>query len=148
MARVLVTGMSGAGKSTVLAAVAARGYLTVDSDYGGWVLPTGLWDEPRMAELLGREATVAVSGTVANQGRFYDRFEHVVHLHAPLEVLLARAAGRNFNPYGRTAADQQEIIANVADVEPLLRRSATCELDGRRPVQELADQVVALLNSA
>lgn len=47
MARVLVTGMSGAGKSTVLAAVASRGYMTVDADFDGWELPGAIWDEPR-----------------------------------------------------------------------------------------------------
>ena len=36
MARVLITGMSGAGKSTVLGELAARGYRTVDTDYDGW----------------------------------------------------------------------------------------------------------------
>jgi dephospho-CoA kinase len=35
MARVLVTGMSGAGKSTVLEELRRRGLLTVDTDYDG-----------------------------------------------------------------------------------------------------------------
>jgi broad-specificity NMP kinase len=33
--RVLITGMSGTGKSTVSAELAARGYKAVDTDYGG-----------------------------------------------------------------------------------------------------------------
>jgi RNase adaptor protein for sRNA GlmZ degradation len=69
MARVLVTGMSGAGKSTSLAAVARRGYETVDTDYGGWELPGSLWDEPRMSAVLAEHATIALSGTAQNQGR-------------------------------------------------------------------------------
>lgn len=35
MARVLITGMSGTGKSTVLDVLASRGYLTVDTTYTG-----------------------------------------------------------------------------------------------------------------
>ena len=35
MKRVLITGMSGTGKSTVTAELAARGYNAVDADYGG-----------------------------------------------------------------------------------------------------------------
>ena len=35
MKRVLITGMSGTGKSTVIAELAARGYNAVDTDYGG-----------------------------------------------------------------------------------------------------------------
>jgi shikimate kinase len=88
-----------------------------------------------------------VSGTVENQGRFYDRFEHVVLLSAPLDVLLARVTARRSNPYGRTAEQRAEIAANLVSVEPLLRRGATVELDGRRPVAELADVVEGLLLS-
>ncbi|MFC7624982.1 AAA family ATPase [Microlunatus sp. GCM10028923] len=147
MARVLVTGMSGAGKTTVLEAVADRGFHTVDTDYGGWVLPDGRWDEPRMAELLAVHDTVAVSGTVENQGRFYDRFEQVIYLHAPLEVLLDRVRTRTNNPYGRTAEQQADIARYVTEVEPLILAGASLELDGRLPVAELADRVEQCLRS-
>ncbi|MGO4343486.1 AAA family ATPase [Pedococcus sp. 2YAF34] len=145
MARVLVTGMSGAGKSTLLEALSARGHLTVDTDYDGWELPGAVWDEPRMSTLLAAHPTLVVSGTAQNQGRFYDRFEHVVYLHAPLEVLLARVTSRRDNPYGREPSQQADIARYVQEVEPLIRRGATCELDGRLPVAELADAVEALL---
>jgi hypothetical protein len=54
---VLVTGMSGTGKSTVLAELRRRGHLTVDTDDDGWVLPAGTWDENRRAELLATRRT-------------------------------------------------------------------------------------------
>ncbi|WP_233624324.1 AAA family ATPase [Actinoplanes sp. ATCC 53533] len=145
MARVLVTGMSGAGKSTLLDELSRRGYQAVDTDYDGWTLPDGTWDEPRMAALLAGRGEVVVSGTVENQGRFYDRFEHVVLLSAPLTVLLDRTARRSNNPYGKTAEQAAEIERYVDEVEPLLRRVATAELDGRRPVEELAEIVEQLL---
>ncbi|WP_123607444.1 AAA family ATPase [Micromonospora sp. Llam0] len=140
MARVLVTGMSGAGKTTVLDELHRRGLLTVDTDYDGWELPDGTWDEPRMGRLLARHRDLVVSGTVENQVRFYDRFHHVVLLSAPLEVLLQRVTRRT-NPYGRTPEQQAEIAEYVRTVEPLLRRGATIELDGRRTISELADAV-------
>ena len=145
MARVLVTGMSGTGKSTLLAELSRRGHEAVDTDYGGWQLPDGTWDEQRMAALLDRHATVVVSGTVDNQGRFYDRFQHVVLLSAPLAVLVDRVVNRSNNPYGKTPAEQADIERYVREVEPLLERGATVRLDGRRPVNELADAVEQLL---
>lgn len=148
MARVLVTGMSGAGKSTLLAEVANCGYLTVDTDYDGWMLAGALWDEPRMTSLLAEQSTVAVSGTAENQGRFYDRFEHVIYLHVPLEVLLERVRTRTSNPYGKTSTQQADIIRYVAEVEPLIMRTATLELDGLLPVARLADRVEQCLRSA
>jgi shikimate kinase len=141
MARVLLTGMSGAGKSTLLTAVARHGYSTVDTDYDGWELPVALWDEPRMSALLADHTTIAVSGTAQNQRRFYDRFEHVIYLRVPLEVLLDRVRYRTNNPYGANADQQADIGRYVAEVEPLIRRTATLELDGLLPIPALADRV-------
>ncbi|MGB7982619.1 MAG: hypothetical protein WCF36_17700 [Candidatus Nanopelagicales bacterium] len=92
-----------------------------------------------MDRLLVDYRHIVVSGTVSNQGRFYDRFEHVVLLSAPVDVLLERVSGRTNNPYGREPDQQAEIVRYVATVEPLLRRGATLEHDGRRPPAELAD---------
>jgi dephospho-CoA kinase len=144
MTRVLVTGMSGTGKSTVLAELRRRGHLTVDTDYGGWTLPDGAWDEPRMDQLLASHLEVVVSGTVENQGRFYDRFEHVVLLSAPLDVLVERVKRRTDNPYGATAEQRAEIARYLDTVEPLLRGGASLELDGRRSIAELADVIERL----
>jgi len=145
MARVLVTGMSGAGKSTLLASAAARGYPTVDTDDEGWHRPDGGWVESRMDDLLAQHPTIAVSGTADNQGLFYDRFEHVVYLYAPIEVLLARVATRIANPYGTSPEDRAEIVRNVADVEPRIRAGATVELDASRPSSKLAVELERLL---
>ena len=145
MARVLITGMSGAGKTTVLQELSRRGYRTIDTDYDDWVLPDDTWDEPRMSALLASDMSLIVSGTVKNQGRFYDRFAAVVLLSAPVEVLIDRVSARTNNPYGSSEDDQSAIRQYVLDVEPLLRNGATLELDGRRPVPELADEVERLI---
>jgi shikimate kinase len=145
VARVLVAGMAGAGKSTLLDELSRRGYVVLDTDYDGWTLPDGTWDEPRIAAVLAEREEIVVQGTVENQGQFYDRFDHVVLLSAPLETLLERVANRSNNPYGKTAEHQAEIAHYVAEVEPLLRRGAGLELDGRRTVAQLADAVEQLL---
>lgn len=144
MARVLVTGMSGVGKSTVLGELTDRGHLTVDTDDDGWELAGSGWDPPRMDRLLSTYLNVVVSGTVQNQVDFYDRFEHIVLLSAPLSVLLHRVARRTNNPYGASASQQEEIAGYLETVEPLLRREATIELDGRRSVTDLADAIESL----
>lgn len=137
--------MSGTGKSTLLHVLAGRGHLTVDTDYDGWTLADGRWDAIRMSELLDREPDVVVAGTVDNQGDFYDRFDHVVLLSAPLDILIERVSSRTTNPYGQTADEQAEIAQYVQTVEPLLRRTATIELDGQASVNELAGAVEDLI---
>ena len=122
--------------------------MTVDTDYDGWELPDRTWDEHRMNELLSGNRNLVVSGTVENQGRFYDRFEHVVLLSAPLQVLIERVSSRTNNPYGKGCEQRAEIARYVDTVEPLLRRGATLELDGRRPVSELADIIEELVTGA
>ena len=119
----------------------------MDTDYDGWQLPDGTWDEPRMDGLLARHRDVVVSGTAENQVTFYDRFEHVVLLSAPLDVLLQRLRGRTNNPYGKSSAERAEVARYVETVEPLLRRGASVELDGRRSVAELADAVECLVSA-
>jgi shikimate kinase len=145
MSRILITGMSGTGKSTLLGELARRGHHTVDTDYDGWEQADGTWDEAKMSLLLESYPDVVVSGTVENQGRFYDRFEHVILLSAPVDVLIERVATRTNNPYGKSPGEQNEIRADATEVEPILRRGATVELDGRRPIAELADSVEQLI---
>ncbi|WP_155297829.1 shikimate kinase [Deinococcus kurensis] len=154
MPAVLLTGMSGAGKSAALLALARRGYRVVDTDAGDWnewvQAPDGpdwVWRLDRLHALLDEvgSAPLVLAGCRSNQGALYPRLRAVVLLTAPLPVLLARVQHRE-NPYGRTAEDRARIAEHVAWVEPLLRRSATLVLDtARLSVAQVADQVEALL---
>jgi hypothetical protein len=80
-----------------------------------------------------------VSGCVANQGKFYPRFDAVVLLSAPADVILERVAGRSTNDFGKTDSEREQILGDLAAVEPLLRRGATAEIDTRTPLAEVVD---------
>ena len=143
---VLVTGMSGTGKSSALSELARRGHRVVDTDYGGYSEERGgeqLWREDRIEALLDghREGVLFLSGTVANQGRFYPRFDAVVLLHAPADVILQRVAARDTNVFGKTHAERERILEDLATVEPLLRRGATAEIDTRAPLDEVVGEL-------
>lgn len=84
-----------------------------------------------------------MQGTVRDQGVFRDRFDQVILLSAPREVIVERLAVRTNNPYGKDPAQLAETLANLEMVEPLLRRSATLEIVTSVPVAEVADLVVA-----
>jgi shikimate kinase len=145
--RILITGMSGTGKTTLLEELARRGHHTVDTDYDGWTQPDGTWHEQRMTELLAQHADVVISGTVENQGKFYDRLDHVVLLTAPPNILIERVSRRTNNPYGQTPEQQAEIAHYTQTVEPLLRAGATLELDTRQPLAALANTIESLTQS-
>jgi broad-specificity NMP kinase len=155
MTTVLVTGMSGTGKSTALAELARRGHRVVDTDYDDWTedMPLSgesgserLWREGPMNELLAEPAVGAlfVSGCVANQVNFYHRFDAVVLLSVPVDVLLDRVASRATNSYGKTDAERALILRDLRAVEPLLRVGATAEIDTRQPVAEVADRLESI----
>lgn len=151
MRRVLVTGMSGVGKSSVLAELARGGSRVVDTDEPGWSewdeAEGGMvWREERIAELLESPGgwPLFVSGCVSNQGRFYDRFEAVVLLSAPPEVILERIGGRATNDFGKSEAERERILADLAAFEPRLRETCTHELDATRPLAEIVEALVAI----
>jgi dephospho-CoA kinase len=154
MAKVLITGMSGTGKSTALRVLAARGHRIVDTDtdrWSRWVTePDGsadwIWREQAMTDLLtGHDAgNLFVAGCRSNQGAFYPLFDHVVLLSAPAPVLLARIAARTDNPYGKSPAERAAVLDHLEHVEPLLRATATAEIDASAPVEEVVQRLEQL----
>ena len=144
-----MTGMSGTGKSTALAALGRRGFRVVDTDsptWSEWAQDEWLWREDRIADLLAAEdeRPLFVSGCMSNQGKFYDRFDAVVLLSAPLEVILERVDRRTTNDYGKAARERKLIALHLRTVEPLLRATCTHELDASRPLDEVVDALVAI----
>lgn len=149
MAKVLVTGMSGTGKSSVLRVLARRGHRVVDTDtdeWSEWVGDGWNWREGPIAALLGSDEPghLFLAGCHTNQGRFYDRLDVVVLLSAPAEVLFERIDAREDNPYGKSDEERELILRHLAEVEPLLRATATAELDATEPLEELADRLEQL----
>jgi len=157
VARVLVTGMSGTGKSSVLRVLAQRGHRVVDTDtdeWSEWTVddegePDWIWREDAIAGLLAGHdgGHLFVAGCRTNQGRFYDRFDAVVLLSAPAETLLARIDDRSDNPYGKRDEEREAVLRHLEQVEPLLRATATAELDATAPLDVLADRLEQLADA-
>jgi len=151
MRKILVTGMSGTGKSSALDSLGERGYAVVDTDKDDWTAWSEaeggyVWREARIEELLGRKdgPTLFVSGTVSNQGRFYPQFDAVVLLSAPPEVLLRRLETRTTNDYGKNSEERDLILHHLAEVEPLLRATCTHEIDASQPLELVVEQLAAI----
>ncbi len=90
------------------------------------------------------DRTLFVQGCVRNQGQFYDRFDAVVLLSAPQEVILARIASRRTNGWGKAALERDLIVHQLATVEPLLRVGCTHELDASRPLAEVVADLIEI----
>ena len=161
MKRVLLTGISGVGKSTVIGELAARGYRALDADYGGLSelvgVPddqlTGLgpgldwvWREDRIQELLSADDADALflGGTSPNQVKFYPQFDHVILLTAPARVVVERLAARTNNPYGKRPEELARTLELRRTVEPMLRRSAGHVVDTDGPLAVVVAKVLCL----
>lgn len=143
--------MSGTGKSTALAELERRGFAVVDTDEDGWSEWSDadggyVWNERRMEELLARDEgpLLYLSGTVSNQGRFYARFDAVVLLSAPADVLVHRLETRATNDYGKSREERDIVLRDLARVEPLLRATCTHEIDATQPIEVVVEQLAAI----
>ncbi len=167
MKRILLTGLSGTGKSTLVVALAARGYKAVDADcdtFSMWAEPTSdsdvygppveagrdwVWREDRIQDLLSTEDTdiLFVSGCAENMGQFLPQFDHVMLLRAPADVLVERLRTRTTNPYGKHPGEVARVLGQMDMVEPLLRRAAGYEIDTNAPLEEIVATVLQLAQS-
>ena len=150
MKRVLLTGMSGTGKSSVVRELAARGFKAIDTD-DGWSEPVPggrqQWREDAIAELLATEdaPVLFVAGCEENQVRFHSQFDHIVLLSAPPEIMTERLAARTGNPYGKTPGELARILADLQAVEPRLRRVADHEVRTAAPLPEVVAAILRLV---
>lgn len=148
MKRVLLTGMSGTGKSSVIDALSAGGFKAVDTD-DGWCepLPDGRqrWREHAIGQLLDAEdaEVLFVAGCEENQVRFYPRFDLIILLSAPVEVLTSRTT----NSFGRAPGELARVLDDLQAVEPLLRKAATYEIRTTMPLGDVVAQVLRLADA-
>ena len=164
MTCILITGMSGTGKSSVICELAGRGYRAVDADspeYSEWAEVSGdtsalgspewgardwIWREDRIQHLLSTEDSdlLFVSGCAANMGTFLPQFDHVILLSAPAEVIVERLTTRTTNTYGKRPEEVTRTLELMESIEPRLRRISDHEIDTTAPIDEVVADVLRI----
>jgi shikimate kinase len=161
--RVLITGMSGTGKSAVVAELVMRGYEAYDLDTPEWsewidtdpadgLTPTKgkdwVWRLDRVRAVLSRPdaGTLFISGCAENMGRLFPMIDTVILLSAPVDTIMRRLAARSPGGYGHVVEERRKVAALVETIEPLLRQSADHEIDGRRSVTDTVDEILRLVD--
>lgn len=122
MKRVLITGMSGTGKSAVIRELIARGWRAHDLDTPEWshwidadpsdtLTPARakdwVWREDSVRALLSapQEGTLFISGCAQNMGRLFPLIDTVILLSAPVATIMERLRDRSPDFYGSVAEE-------------------------------------------
>lgn len=166
MKRILLTGMSGTGKSTVISELAVLGFKAVDLDtceFSHWIdvepdrskyeLPAPgkdrVWRVDRVERLLEKDDTdiLFVSGCAENMTTLLPKFDHVVLLSAPAQVVAERLRARSNNPFGKRPEELTQVMALLESVEPLLRKVADTEIDTTLELRQIVTKVLALAHA-
>jgi len=147
MKHILITGMSGVGKSSALETLRNRGYHCIEMDDPGWSFMDEdghqHWIIDRLSAALdtSNNGPVFVAGCAEEQSQLHDKFCAVILLSAPLEVMKERISNRDNNSYGKRADEMELIESNLCNIEPVLRRSCTHEIITTCPLNIVVDRI-------
>jgi hypothetical protein len=146
--RILLTGMSGTGKSMLVQELRRRGYAAYDADDDGFSEPRADgrwgWRAEAVASLLAQipdGELLFFAGCSEEQIEL--PFDYRVVLTVPEDEIVMRLGTRASNAYGRKPAERRQVLEDLAHVEPLLRRSADLVLSTTAPVAAVADRLLA-----
>jgi hypothetical protein len=169
MSAVLITGMSGAGKSAIASVLARRGLAAIDSDNDPWLArsvdldgnvaedsPTPdfawlarhswAWNPARLDELIraAGPATLYVCGGADNELELADRFTQVFLLELDEPTMLARLDGPSRdNDWGRIGDTREYLRRKLPKVQDRLRAFGAIPIDARQPLDHVVDAILS-----
>jgi gluconate kinase len=169
MSAVLITGLSGAGKSTIAGVLARRGLTSIDADedpllarsvdYNGNVVEdesvpdfawlarhSWAWDPARLDEVIAAAgpATLYVCGGADNQHELAGRFTQVFLLEIDEPTMLARLdARRDYHDWGRIGDTREYLCRKLPTLQARLRESGAIPIDARQPLDQVVDALLS-----
>ena len=149
---VLLTGMSGTGKSAVVAELRRRGVNAVDADDDGYAEPAAdgvwRWRIREVEQLLAGAGDDPLFFAGCSDEQTQVHWDLKLLLTAPKAIILERLATRTTNPFGESAGERERVLADLRDVEPLLRRLADLVIDTTEPLGRVVDRVLLAASEA
>ncbi len=167
----MITGCSGAGKTTIAPVLARRGLASIDADadplLARSVDPAGnvveepeepaepdfawlsrhswAWNPGRLDELIraAAPATLYVCGGADNELELADRFTHVFLLEIDEPTMLARIDARQDNDWGRIGDTREYLRRRLPEIQDRLRAFGAIPIDARQPLDQVADAILS-----
>ncbi len=164
----MITGCSGAGKTTIAAVLARRGLAAIDADYDHLLARTvdsagavvveepeapdlswlsrhsWAWDPARLDELIrAAPPTLYVCGGAANELELADRFTHIFLLEIDEPTMLARIDARQNNDWGRIGDTRDHLRRFLPAYQARLRAFGAIRIDAVQPVDQVVDAILS-----
>jgi adenylate kinase family enzyme len=168
MSAVQITGCSGAGKTTIVAALARRGLAAIGADDDpllarsvdadgnvveepdepdfAWLSQhSWAWNPARLDELIlaAAPATLYVCGGADNELELPDRFTQVFLLEIDEPTMLARLDTRQDNDWGWIGDTREYLRRKLPQLQDRLRASGAIPIDARQPLDRVVDAILS-----
>lgn len=170
--KVLLTGIAGTGKSTIIKALNEKGFVSLDlHDIPGlffwqdketrekvqytpvesreWFETVDrLCDISRLKEILSQYDNVVVAGATSgsNQEEFLSLFDKIILLQADPETLVRRMQTRiNKSGYGKTKAEQEDNIEWQKEFDPKILSYGAIPISTEGEITDAVDNIIGLI---
>nr|WP_275426554.1 AAA family ATPase [Vagococcus silagei] len=152
MVKVLLTGMSGVGKSTVLKQISKSYSNSIDLDYDGWIHMDNLSNDRKMdtSRIISyiqeyNDKDIFFSGTTINQKEIYPYLDFIITLTAPIEIMRERILSRENNSFGKSNHDWEKIKNDKRDFEQLIIKSSDFVISTEQTVNNIVVEIYSLV---
>src|SRR5579875_873814 len=166
MSAILITGCSGAGKSTIATVLTRRGLAVIDSDNDpllarmvdaagnvveepaepdlAWLSRHNWsWDPNRLDAVISAAApaTLYICGGAANELELADRFTQIFLLEIDEPTMLARIDARADNDWGRVGDTREHLCRFLPGYQARLRACGAIPIDARQPLNDVVGAI-------
>lgn len=174
MKKYLVTGASGAGKTTLAEALKQRGYYAVDADSvsglakwgdsrtgksvdyqlpesGEWDPDIGwIWDKPQFDKLLSQTPhdQIFLCGGARNQHNFYQFFDKIFFLSLDNKTTEERLIKRTNNPFGKHPLEVLRAVNSNAHNLAEASRLGMPVINASDSIEQVVEAILAEVNAA
>jgi len=166
--KILITGTSGTGKSTVAAVLREQGFDAIETDYDQriayWenkssghpeVMPSPYpqdwysthdwkWDVGVLRDVLAMSPRITfVCDDSLNKAEAFTLFDRLVVLKVDDDTLTARLQSRTNNPFGKSRDELQWVLDQSAAIVQELALAGATVINASRPIDQVVDDILS-----